>query len=435
MNPLAEQLNQIIERRGPHVFSLLSERGRKLYWPRGILYQSAQANEKAHRYNATIGEATEGEGPMALRSVLAQVPGLPPADVVRYAPGAGKLELRRTWREKMLEENPTLRGRSIGMPIVTSAITHGLSLVGDLFVGPGDRVLLPNMYWENYDLTFETRLGARIETFSTYQGGRFDTEALRAALLAGPEKTVLILNFPNNPTGYMPGRQEAIEIRDAVVAAAEAGKRLCLVIDDAYYGLVFDDEALQESIFGYLANVHERVLTIRLDGATKELFVWGLRCGFLTYAPPPVAGSDELLDALEKKTMGAIRGAISSSPALSQSIVLRALLSPTIEAERRGKLESLRARARMVKDAVYAQRYRESWDVYPFNAGYFMCLRVKGVDAERLRVHLLEKHGVGLIANGPTDLRVAFSCLEERDIEPLFELVHLAIGELRGSPS
>ena len=50
--------------------------------------------------------------------------------------------------------------------------------------------------------------------------------------------------------------------------------------------------------------------------------------------------------------------------------------------------------------------------MYPFNAGYFMCIRVKGVDAEKLRLHLLEKYGVGVIAMGATDIRVAFSCLE-----------------------
>ena len=59
-----------------------------------------------------------------------------------------------------------------------------------------------------------------------------------------------------------------------------------------------------------------------------------------------------------------------------------------------------------------------------------MLIEVKGVEAERLRVHLLEKHGVGLIATGKHDLRVAFSCLEAEDVEPLFEIVHKAIQEL-----
>ena len=78
-----------------------------------------------------------------------------------------------------------------------------------------------------------------------------------------------------------------------------------------------------------------------------------------------------------------------------------------------------------------APRFRESWQVYPFNSGYFMCIRVDGVDAEELRVHLLDAHGTGLIATSSTDIRVAFSCLEEGDVEPLFETVHQGIQELR----
>jgi hypothetical protein len=47
-------------------------------------------------------------------------------------------------------------------------------------------------------------------------------------------------------------------------------------------------------------------------------------------------------------------------------------------------------------------------------------------------VHLLERYGIGLVATSPSDLRVAFSCLEPEEIEPLFETLHRAIQELRG---
>ena len=77
-----------------------------------------------------------------------------------------------------------------------------------------------------------------------------------------------------------------------------------------------------------------------------------------------------------------------------------------------------------------APRFRESWEVYPFNSGYFMCVKLRGVDAEKLRVHLLEKHGVGLIATSPTDVRIAFSCLEVEEVETLFETLHRAVQEL-----
>jgi len=433
LNPLAVELNDALRAASPTTYELLSARGRALYFPKGILSQSAEAREKAHRMNATIGVATQGAGPMALPSVLEHVSGIGAADALDYSPAPGRKSLREIWRRKLLAENPAMRSRSFGLPIVTHAITHGLSLLGELFVEAGDRIVLPDKIWDNYPLTYDVRLGARIETFPTYAGERFDVASLRAALLRGADKTILLLNFPNNPTGYMPRRDEAEGIRDAVLAAAERGQRLLVICDDAYFGLIYDPEALQESPFGLLANCHPNVLCAKLDGATKELFVWGLRCGFVTFAPPACEKPDAVLAALERKTMGAIRAVISNCASLSQSIVEAALLSPTIEAERREKFEILRARAQRVREVVYRPAYRGSWDVYPFNSGYFMCVRVKGVEAERLRLHLLEQ-GIGVIALGANDIRVAFSCLELDQIEPLFEAMHQAIGELSGQP-
>lgn len=431
MHPLAVELNETIRAESPALFELLSRRGRELYFPKGILSQSAEAKAKAHRFNATIGEATEGDGPMALASVLRHVKDISPTDAVRYAPAQGRADLRQAWRQKQLAENPSMRGKHVSLPIVTHALTHGLALVGDLFVDPGDRVLIPDMLWDNYALNFETRLGGRVETFPTYEGTRFNVPALRAALANGPAKSLLVLNFPNNPTGYMPSPAEVSGIRDAVQEAARAGVRVVTVCDDAYFGLIFSSEASQESPFGALANLHPNAVTVKLDGATKELFVWGLRCGFLSVAPPPVANPDALFAALERKLMGAIRAGISNCSSLSQAIVLSALRSPTLPAERREKFEILRARAERVREVVFRDKYARDWDVYPFNAGYFMCIRVKGVPAETLRLHLLEKYGVGVIAMGQSDIRVAFSCLELDQVEPLFEAVSQALAELR----
>lgn len=432
MHPLAVELNEKIRAECPVLYELLSKRGRELYFPKGILSQSAEAKEKAHRFNATIGEATEGDGPMALDSVLSHVKDVSPTDAVRYAPAGGRNDLRQAWQKKQFAENPSMRGKALSLPIVTHALTHGLALAGDLFVDPGDRVLIPDMLWDNYALNFETRLGGKVETFPTYDGEHFNVPALRAALLAGPAKSLLVLNFPNNPTGYMPTPAEVAGMRDAIAAAGDAGKKLVVICDDAYFGLIFSDAASQESPFGLLANAHANVVCIKLDGATKELFVWGLRCGFLTVAPPPCSNPDALFAALERKLMGAIRASISNCTSLSQAIVLAALRSPTLPAERREKFEILRARAQRVREVVYREKYARHWDVYPFNAGYFMCIRVKGVPAEKLRLHLLEKYGIGVIAMGQNDIRVAFSCLELDQIEPLFESTAQAIAELRG---
>jgi aspartate/methionine/tyrosine aminotransferase len=435
LNPLARELNARLAAVAPEVEGMLSALGRRLYFPKGILSQSAEAKEKAHRFDATIGIATEGGGPMCLPSIASHLDDIPPVEALPYAPPAGQQALRTRWRDKMLAENPSLRDKAFGLPIVTSAITHGLSLVGDLFVDPGDCIVVPDKLWGNYRLAYEVRLGATLHTFPFYAGSGFDTAGFERALgeaAAGREKVIALLNFPNNPTGYMPTPAEGEAIVRALEARAEAGTRVVAVLDDAYFGLFYQlgAESLTESLFGHLANRHENLLAIRLDGATKELFVWGLRCGFITFAPGRREGADEVAAVLDAKVRGAIRSGISNVPQLSQSLVARALASPEIDAERRDKREILRARAEKVYEVANAPRFRESWEVYPFNSGYFMCVSTRGVEAERVRLHLLDRFGIGVIATGRTDVRIAFSCLEVDEIEPLFEALHQAIQEL-----
>jgi aspartate/methionine/tyrosine aminotransferase len=435
-NPLAQQLNERLEQAAPAVLAMLSPLGRRLYFPKGILSQTAEAKQKAKRFNATIGIATEAGGPMYLPSMHRHLNDVAPADAFNYAPPAGRQTLRERWREKIVAESPSLRGKSFGMPITTSALTHGLAVAGDLFVGENDRILLPDQLWGNYRLTYEVRLGAEIVTFPFYTGGGFHTEAFAKALAEnaqGRDKLVVLLNFPNNPTGYMPTPAEGRAIADALAAQAARGTRIVAITDDAYFGLFYHlgAESMTESLFGLLTGRHPNLLAVKLDGATKELFAWGLRCGFITFGPGDPATADAVCEVLDAKTRGAIRGALSNSPMLSQTLVEKALDTSSIADERKEKAETLRARAAKVYEVVNRPQYRDTFDPYPFNSGYFMCVKVKGVDAEKLRLHLLDAHQVGLISTSPCDIRVAFSCLELDQIEPLFETLDKAIRELR----
>ena len=372
---------------------------------------------------------------MYLPAMAGHLVDVDPADAFNYAPPAGRSGLRERWREKLLAENPSLAGRAFSLPIVTSAITHGLMLAGDLFVGEGDRILCPDKLWGNYRLTFEVRLGAEIVTFPYYAGDGFDTEGFAEALQreAGQrEKLVVLLNFPNNPTGYVPTPAEGEAIVAALERVAAGGTRLVVLLDDAYFGLFYHlgGESMTESLFGALANRHPNLLAVKLDGATKELFVWGLRCGFITFGPGRAETAEEVCEVLDAKVRGAIRSGISNVPMLSQTLVEKALASGAIDAERTQKRETLRRRAERVYEVATAPRFRESWKVHPFNSGYFMCVEVAGVEAERVRTHLLSEYGIGLIATSGKDLRVAFSCLELDQIEPVFEALHKAIQEL-----
>ena len=204
---------------------MLSALGRRLYFPKGILTQGAEAKQKAHRLNATIGIATENGAPMHLPSIAAHLVDVSPDEAFNYAPPAGQQKLRERWRDKMIAENPGLAGRAFGLPIVTSAITHGLMLAGDLFVDPGDVIVLPDKLWGNYRLTYEVRLGARILTHPFFAGDGFDCAGFAAAIeeAAGArDKVIALLNFPNNPTGYMPTEAESRSIADTLLRAGRA---------------------------------------------------------------------------------------------------------------------------------------------------------------------------------------------------------------------
>ena len=434
VRPLAADLNEAIKRENPRVYAMLSEFGRRIYFPKGILAQSAEAKEKASRFDATIGIAREGGKPMFLPSIMQQFPGLSPSDVLTYAPATGQPNLRRRWRELLLAKNPSLADRSFSTPIVTSGVTHALSLVGDLFVDKGDVVLLPDKFWENYELLFAARYQAQLVLYPFFSAaGGFNVEGLRQALATrtGSWKTVVVLNFPNNPTGYSPTREEADAIVSALVETADNGCNLVVVTDDAYFGLCYDDDAMQESLFARLAGVHERILAIKVDGPTKEQFVWGFRTGMLTFGARAVLSEEALYAALEKKVAGAIRSAISNCSQPAQSVLAKALAGDTIAAEHREKRAILEARAREAREILRSSEFADVWEPYPFNSGYFMCVRLKSVPAEAFRKHLLEKHGIGVIADGEHDIRVAFSAVELNDLPELYRTMAAAARELR----
>ena len=434
-HPLAQAANDVLAREAPVLLGLLSERGKRFFFPaKGILAQSAEARQKAKVANASIGIATEGGSPMHLACLARYFTGLTPSEIFDYAPSYGKPEVRQAWAKKQRAQTPSLGDHLISNPVVTNALTHGIGLVGDLFLDPGDPVVTPDLLWENYNLSWETRLGAVFHTFPFFDERltRFNVQAFEAALAAHRgRKVVVSLNFPNNPSGYTPTVAEAEAIARTLTAEAERGTRLVVCIDDAYYGMVYDDACSTESIFGRLARASDNLLAVKVDGATKEEFVWGLRVGFITFGVRN--GTAAAYKALEDKTAGLIRAYVSNISNPGQTVVMKALADPDFKPQQAEKVATLRGRAKVTAVECRRPEYADCWDVYPFNSGYFMCLRVKGADADAVRVRLLDEHGVGTIALGRTDLRIAFSCLAEAQIPGVFASAAKAVRAVRGS--
>jgi aspartate/methionine/tyrosine aminotransferase len=424
MNPQAEALNTIIQGKSNQVFNLLSERGKEIFFPKkGILGQTAEA--KGTKINATIGAAIEDDGtPMRLESIASKI-NMDPSLVFPYAPSFGRPDIRAKWKSMIYEKNPSLKDVELSLPVVTNALTHGISMAGYMFLDAGDEVIVPDLFWGNYNLTLANAYDAKLVKFNLFKNGGFDLEAFEAKLNEGGiGKKVVILNFPNNPSGYTPTVAEQDAIVEIVKAAAEKGNKIVTITDDAYFGLVYEEGIARESIFTQLCQLHENVLAIKIDGATKEDYVWGFRVGFITYG---IKGGDaELYGALEAKTAGAIRGNISNSANISQSLLLEAFSSPEYAGQKAAKYDIMKARYDAVKEALKEEKYQSYFTALPYNSGYFMCVQLAdGLNGEQVRKELIENHSIGLISLGSV-LRVAYSAVAATDVKEMFDGIYKA---------
>ena len=433
MNELARELNRTLE--GTVVERLLSSFGKRFYFPKGIVAQSAEAKKHAHRLNATIGMATEQGQPMCMPSIRRLVPELEPQEIVSYAPTGGNPELRELWRQEMIEKNPALQGRRISLPFVVAGLTHGIALLADLFADAGDTVVVPDMFWGNYRLVFEGRIQARVETFPFFgpEGG-LNLAGLREALVRGagassrPGKVILILNFPNNPTGYSPTRAEAAGIQEALDERARAGTDLLVIFDDAYFGLFYEADTYPHSLFAEASALHQNLLAVKVDGPTKENLVWGFRVGFLSFGSPGL--SQEHHDALAQKLMGALRSSVSNCSQVAQSLLIRAMKSSTYAEEKQEAFAVLKERYLRSRQLLAA--LSPALSPLPFNSGYFLTFLLADGGAEGLRQKLLHEHGIGTISIQDRYLRVAYSSVEVDRLEELYTTIAEAAKALKG---
>ena len=336
--------------------------------------------------------------------------------------------MRKSWQTIIRKKNPSLAETELTLPVVTNALTHGLSMAGYLFLDEGDSVILPEYYWGNYNLVFKNAYLAEFDTFPMYKDNGFNLEGMREKLMSPGEKKVLLLNFPNNPTGYTPTEEEMTGIRDIVLEAAEAGKKIAVLIDDAYFGLVFEEGVGTESIFASLATLHSNVLAVKIDGATKEDYVWGFRVGFISFSWKGMTA--EAGQVLVDKVAGAVRGNISNDSILSQNLLLTAYDDPGYEADKKSKYALMKSRYDQVKKTLDSHpEFAEYFDTVPYNSGYFMCVDLKKGNAEEVRQKLLKDYDTGIIALG-TLIRVAYSSLPEKFIEELFNNIYSACRDL-----
>ena len=176
MNKLALNLNKTLGTAA----DFLSPTGRRMYFPYGgILGQGAEA--KSCEINATVGMAFEEDGSPLVMDCFRKAVALDKRAFL-YAGSFGLPKLREAWRAMEFVKNPSLKGKTFSNPVVTNALTHGIRICAELFAGPGDTLVCPDLFWDNYELIFKEAVGCRVAHFNTFRKGAFDADAMKEAL-------------------------------------------------------------------------------------------------------------------------------------------------------------------------------------------------------------------------------------------------------------
>jgi aminotransferase len=222
-----------------------------------------------------------------------------------YTSNYGYLELRRALARYVgklfgAEYNPE------NEILITVGVSEALDLALRALLNPGDEVLYHEPCYVSYRATILFAQGVPIAIETKPDNGFRLTRAMLEAKVT-PRTKVLMLNFPNNPTGAIMSRADLEDI------AAFACERDLLVVTDEIYGeLTYDTP--HTSIVS-LPGLRDR--TVFLHGFSKAWAMTGFRLGY-------ACGPAELIEAMMKIHQYTMLCASS----LSQKAALEALARP-----------------------------------------------------------------------------------------------------------
>lgn len=166
--------------------------------------------------------------------------------------------------------------------LVTVGVSEGLDLAVRTLVCPGDEVLIPEPSYVSYVPCALLAGGKAVPVPTTVaEGFRVTAAKIEAALT--PRTKVLILCYPNNPTGAVMDRRTLLEIAEVVKA-----HDLLVISDEIYSRLTYKGEHV---CLASLPGMRDR--TILLNGFSKAYAMTGWRIGY-------AAGNPDFIAAMTK---------------------------------------------------------------------------------------------------------------------------------------
>ncbi|MDI9447104.1 MAG: aminotransferase class I/II-fold pyridoxal phosphate-dependent enzyme [Pelotomaculaceae bacterium] len=198
-----------------------------------------------------------------------------------YTSNNGLLELREAIARDLAETyrvvyNP---GNEI---LITVGVSEGLDLALRTLLSPGDEVLIPEPSYVSYAPCI-TLAGGRPVYLKTSVDNGFQVTAEMVEKAVTPATKVLLLCYPNNPTGATISRKNLLEIAEVAIA-----RDLVVISDEIYEKLTYIGE---HTCVPSLPGMRDR--TILLNGFSKSHAMTGWRVGY-------AAGNPDFIAAMRK---------------------------------------------------------------------------------------------------------------------------------------
>jgi aspartate aminotransferase len=185
--------------------------------------------------------------------------------MTKYTPSAGLLELREVIAEHMETKGFKTEPKNI---LVTPGTKHAIFCAMVAALDPGDEVVIPSPCW-TYEAMVRIVGGKPVFVETTDEKG-FKLEVHKVEEALSAKTKMLLLNYPNNPTGAVMTRRELRPIAELAV-----DRDLWVLSDEIYDCLVYEGE--HASILSF-PNMTER--TIYINGLSKAYSMTGWRLGY-----------------------------------------------------------------------------------------------------------------------------------------------------------
>ncbi|WP_319995886.1 aminotransferase class I/II-fold pyridoxal phosphate-dependent enzyme [Trichococcus shcherbakoviae] len=185
-----------------------------------------------------------------------------------YAPSAGVLETRKEIA-KFMERKYGLHYNAETDIILTVGATEAITASMFALMNPGDKVIIQSPAFPQYEYVTHLAGGQSVKIDTSETGFLITPEDLMAALDANPETKMVVLTYPNNPTG-------ATYTKAEVEALAEVIRKYDVFVlsDEIYSELTYDGS--HTSIAKYIPEQ-----SIVINGTSKSYAMTGWRVGFV----------------------------------------------------------------------------------------------------------------------------------------------------------